>query len=486
MTTVNPSPCTLAQSAGRVASMSYDANKIAQETLAHAEDKHALNAFAALPEEEIFEQAVAANALRATNKHTPLTGAPIAISDTLVTAWGHTEAGSDMLRGYRSPFNAAVVDRLLEAGALIFGKTNVSEMGVGVSTQASRHGITRNPAYLSHLVGGSASGAAAAVGASIVPIALGVDTHGGARIAAAHTGVLCLRPTYGAISRYGAIAYASSMDCVSILGHCVEDLAHVFDHIAGHDPRDGTSVRSPAPSVAPALEGEPAPFRVGIIKELMDLPMDDAQRQAVERTKNLLIEQGCTVVDVSVPTAHRFAPIASVISSAEASTNFARYDGVRFGHRTQDASTIETLYERTRAEGFGPDVLHTILLGTQMMYRDHYATHFQRAQRVRHRVALDYKRVFGQVDVILGPGAAATAALADCQPPTPKAAAETMRFTAGEALAGLPAVTLPAGRCPQGLPVGVQLTAHAHNEALLLRAAHAVQQWQPSFGEKTP
>lgn len=486
MTTANLSPCTLEQSAGRVADESYDANKIAQETLAYAKEKQALNAFGALPEDEVYAQAVAANALRAHNTHTPLTGAPIAVSDRLVTAWGTTEAGSAMLRGYRSPFNAAAVDALLDAGALIFGKTNVAEMGVGLTTHRSCHGVTRNPAYLSHLMSGSESGAAAVVGASVVPLALGVDTHGGARIAAAHAGILCLRPTYGAISRYGVIAYASSMDCVSIFGHRVTDIAHVLDRISGHDPRDGTSAPAPRPKVASVLQDAPTPFRVGIIKELMDLPMDDAQRKAVERTRDLLVEKGCTLVEVSLPTARRFAPIASVISAAEASTNFARYDGVRFGHRTNAADTIETLYERSRAEGFGPDVLHTILLGTQLMYRENYAAYYQRAQRVRHRVALEYKRVFEQVDILLGPAAPDGTMPASAHAPTPQQAAHATRCTAGEALAGLPAIIAPAGQSEQGLPIGVQLTAHAHNDALLLRAAYALQQWQASSAEKSP
>jgi len=483
MTTANPMPYTLAQSAGRVDKEAFDANQIAKETIERAHKKHALNAFVSPPGDEIFEQAAHANALRAHKNHTPLTGAPIAVADNIVTSWGETEAGSAMLHGYASPFNATVIDRLLEAGALIFGKTNVAELGVGITTQASHHGVTRNPVCLSHIVGGTAAGSAAAVGSYLVPAALAVDTLGGARIAAAHTSIVALRPTYGAISRYGVLAYASSMDAVTIFAHDIPDIATIYDRISGHDPKDGTSTPAPRVDTVPALDTPSKKLRVGVAKELLALPMSDLSKRAVEHAIDLMREQGCEIIEVSLPTADRMSQIASIIASAEASTNFARYDGVRFGHRAKDVHSIEALYEQSRAEGFGPDVIHTILLGTYAMYRDNYQTHFQRAQRVRHRVALEYKRIFENVDVLLGPAAAETAPTADCLPPTPQQAAWAMRFTAGEALAGLPAVTLPAGCCPDGLPIAIQLTADRHNEATLLGAAHALQQWQSSNEE---
>lgn len=483
MTTASPMPYTLAQSAGRVDKESFDANIIARDTIARAKEKHALNAFVVLPSDEIFDQAAHANAMRARAEHTPLTGAPIAIADNIVTAWGRTEAGSAMLRGYESPFHATVIEHLLDAGALIFGKTNVAELGVGITTQASRHGVTRNPVCLSHIVGGTAAGSAAAVGAYVVPAALAVDTVGGARIAAAHTSTIALRPTYGAVSRHGIIAYASSMDVVTILGHTISDIAAIYDSISAHDPKDGTSTPAPRVHTARALDAPAQGLRVGVVKELMDLPMDEATRRAVEYAMERLREQGCEVIEVSLPTADRMSHVASIIAAAEASTNFARYDGVRFGHRANDVQSIEALYEQSRAEGLGPDIIHTILLGTQMMYRDNYKTHFQRAQRIRHRVALEYKRVFENVDVLLGPTAADPAPTADCLPPTPQKAAYATRFTAGEALAGLPAITLPAGRCPDGLPIAIQLTANRHHEATLLGAAHTLQMWQSSAEE---
>lgn len=486
MTTVKRPSCTLEQSAGRVTKGARDAHAILKDALARTEDHATLNAFVALPDDEAATHADAANALRENNAHTPLTGAPIAISDNLVTAWGETNAGSRMLRGYQSPFNATVVDALLEAGAVPFGKTNVSEMGVGISSQSSRHGITRNPVSLSYRVGGAAAGAAAAVAACIVPAALAVDTVGGARLAAARTGVLSFRPSYGSLSRYGVIAYASSFDAVTLMGHSVSDLAQIYQQIAAYDPKDGTSLPAPRADVVSALDAPKRPLRVGIIKELWALPMDDAVRTALESTRALLESKGCELVECSISSAKNMAAAASLLSAAEASTNFARYDGVRFGHRTESPQDIETLYARSRAEGFGPDVIHTILLGTYMLYRDNYAAQYQRAQRVRHRVALDYKKVFEDVDLLLGPVQPNVSPAVDDPAPTPEASAHAQRFCAGEALAGLPAVTLPAGEGPHGLPISVQLTANAHDETTLFSSAQRLHTWLTSTNEESP
>lgn len=483
MTTANPSTCTLEQ---RVHNASYDAQAIFDDALARAKDKVALNAFAALPGDESNAHIEAANALRTNDAHLPWTGAPIAISDRIVTAWGQSEAGSRMLRGYRSPFNATVVDALLRAGALPFGKTNGAEMGVGTDSRTSRNGVTRNPISLAHRIGAAEAGAAAAVAACVVPAALAVDTLGGARLAAARTGILSLRPSYGAISRYGVIAYASSFDAVSILGHSVADLAAIYHQIALHDVHDGTSHPAPRTDVLSALDAPKRALRVGIIKELWDQPMDAQVRTALQNTRALLESNGCTVVECSIPSTPHMAATASALIAAEASTNFARYDGVRFGHRTASPEDIETLYARSRAEGFGPDVIHTILLGTYLLYRDNYTQQYQRAQRLRHRIALDYKKVFDAVDLILGPAHPSTAPAVEDASSALEVSAQVQRFNAGEALAGLPAVTLPAGHDADGLPISVQLTANAHQESTLLSSAQTLHTWLTSTPEDTP
>lgn len=482
MTTAKHTPLTLEDTSGAFARDACDAHRLVEDARTRAKENEHLNAFVELPSDEARTYADASNALRAADGlRSTIAGAPIAIADNIVTQWGRTRAGSRMLADYQSPFNATVVDALLRHGALPFGKTNVAEFGVGATTQSSRHGATRNPASNEHLAGGAAGGAAAAVAANIVPAALAVDTLGGLRHAAARCGVMSLRPTYGAISRLGVVAYASSFDAVGIIGHTVRDMAVVYNAIAGHDPNDGTSQPAPSIEVVSALDEPMETSRVGIIKELMALPMDDPIRVAVERTRALLESKGCTVVDVSMPSAKQMAQAASVIAAVEASTNFARYDGVRFGYRTENPQDIDTLYSRSRAEGFGADIIHTILLGTQLLYKDAFKTHHQRAQRIRHRVALDYKHIFdNDVDFLLGPVAPSVAPRADSNMPTPLEAAQSFRFTTGESLAALPAVTLPAGTDDNGLPIGVQLTGKPFGEAALLRAASTLETWMPS------
>lgn len=486
MTTLNRIQNPLADAAERFETGAQSARELADAALKAAKANEHLDAFVDLDEDVVRRLAETVDAGPADGQtRGRVAGVPIAISDTIVTDWGRSRAGSKMLGEYRSFFNAQVVDVLTQVGAVPFGKTNVSEMGLGHSTETSVFGPTRHPKHEGYLAGGAAGGAAAAVAAGIVPGALAVDTLGSLRQSAAHSGVVGLRPTYGATSRRGVMALGSSFDSVGVITQSVCDAAWLLAAIMGHDPWDGTSTRLPSEDVIMELKSGIRPLRVGIAPALMQLDMSEEVRAAVEASKAMLEANGATIVDVDLPLAADFCPTAFALLHAEASSNFSRYDGVRFGYRSERSDTIDDLYSFSRAEGFGEAVQECILLGTQLLSEECYRSHYVRAQQLRRRIADDYQAAFANCDVILGPVTPDTTPKLGAQPLDPIEAARLDRFTAGEALASLPAISLPVGSSKQGLPLAVQLSGAPNSEATLLRAAYALEQlWAADLAEK--
>jgi aspartyl-tRNA(Asn)/glutamyl-tRNA(Gln) amidotransferase subunit A len=409
----------------------------------------------------------------------PLLGVPVAVKDNICTKAMRTTASSRSLESYVPPYDAAVIERLEAAGAVIVGKTNCDEFAMGSSTENSAFGVTRNPWDPSRTPGGSSGGSAAAVGARMVPLALGSDTGGSIRQPAALCGVVGLKPTYGRVSRYGLLAFASSLDQIGPFALTVEDAALALNVIAGHDPRDATSVAVTVPDFTTetsfdSLRG----MRVGVPRGLMEEGVEPAVLSGFEASLGALQDAGATMRDIDLPH-HRYAiPVYYLIAMAEASSNLARYDGVRYGTRTS-ADTLGELYERTRGAGFGTEVKRRIIVGTYVLSSGYYDTYYLKAQQVRTLISRDYAAAFEHVDVIALPTSPTGAFRLG------ERTADLIRmylsdvFTVGTSLAGLPAISVPCAFTDEGLPVGLQLTGRPLDEASVLRAAGAFARVMP-------
>ena len=431
--------------------------------------------------ERALEDAAAADARRARGeRRSALDGIPLAIKDCIVQANEPATAGSRILHGYVSPFDATAVARLRAAGAVIVARTNMDEFAMGSSTAHSCYGPARNPWDAERSPGGSSGGSAAAVAAGIVPLALGSDTGGSVRQPAALCGVTGMKPTYGRVSRYGLIAYASSLDQIGVFARSAAECAEVFDLIAGHDPADSTSLPEPSPRAAAALTGEVAGLRVGIPRDVLALP--GAHAAVVERVleaAETLARAGAKLVDVELPHTRYGIAAYYLIATAEASSNLARFDGVRYGLRAPSAGGVTEMIEATRSEGFGAEVKRRILLGTYVLSAGYYDAYYKKAQRVRTLLRRDFERAFAACDVIAMPTSPEVAFRFDAKAdPLSEYLADV--FTVSANLAGLPAISLPCGTAqPEGggpeLPVGLQLLAPQREDATLLRAADAYQ-----------
>jgi aspartyl-tRNA(Asn)/glutamyl-tRNA(Gln) amidotransferase subunit A len=411
----------------------------------------------------------------------PLAGVPIAIKDQIVTRHLETTAGSKILRGWSPPYDATVVSRLRQAGAVVLGKTNLDEFAMGSATVSSAFHVTRNPWALDRVPGGSSGGSAAAVAAHFAPGALGTDTGGSVRQPASFCGIVGLKPTYGRISRYGAIAYASSLDQVGTFARTVADVAALHQAIAGHDVRDQTSLPAPVEPPDFARLDEPRPLeglRVGLPAEYLPAQsegVDPSVRTLVSRALSSLEALGATLVPISLPHTRYAVATYYLIATAEASSNLARYDGIRYGHRTPQPKDLAEMYAKSRAEGFGPEVKRRIMLGTFALSSGYYDAYYGQAQRARTLIARDFHQAFSHVDLIVGPTSPVPAWRLTDKLDDPLAMYLMDIFTIPASLAGMPGLSLPIGLTPESLPVGLQLIGPPLSEPRLLEVGAALE-----------
>jgi len=404
----------------------------------------------------------------------PLAGIPLAIKDNLVTRGVETTCGSRILAGYRPPYDATVVARLRQAGAVLVGKTNMDEFAMGSSTENSAYGPTRNPWDTERVPGGSSGGSAAVVAAGSALGSLGSDTGGSIRQPAALCGVVGLKPTYGLVSRYGLVAFASSLDQVGPFARTVEDAATLFEAIAGHDPSDATSYRGPVPEVRSGLAAGPEGLRVGVIKELAGEGSEPVVLAAFRRTVQRLEEAGASVRELSLPSLAHALDAYYLIAPAECSANLARFDGVRYGLRLP-GDTVEQMMAATRRDGFGPEVTRRILLGTYALSAGYYEAFYGQAQKVRTLVIRDFAAAYREADVLVSPTSPTTAFRIGERVDDPLSMYLADVCTIPCNLDGGPGISVPVGLDPAGLPIGFQVLAPALGEAALFRAARAVE-----------
>ncbi len=433
-----------------------------------------LHAFTTVAADRALARAEACDRLRSERPELPLLGVPVAVKDNICTRGLRTTAASRMLATFVPPYDATAVARLEAAGAVVLGKTNCDEFAMGSSTEHSAFGPTRNPWALDRTPGGSSGGSAAAVAARFAPVALGSDTGGSIGQPAALCGIIGLRPTYGRVSRYGLVAFASSFDQIGPMARTVEDVATVFAVIAGPDPRDQTTVDAPVPTGTEALAGGLGGLTIGVPRRLLERGVDPEVVASMDEALRRFVERGAATVDIDLPHARYAIPVYYLIATAEASSNLARYDGVRYGFReAPEDGTLGLMYRRTRRAGFGAEVKRRIMLGTYALSAGYYEAYYRKAQQVRTLIRRDYEEAFARVDVVALPTSPTPAfrlgeKLAD---PLQMYLADVFTVSAG--LAGLPALSIPAPPAPDGLPIGLQLMGRPLDEATLFRVAAA-------------
>jgi aspartyl-tRNA(Asn)/glutamyl-tRNA(Gln) amidotransferase subunit A len=459
------------------------------EITAHLLDRFArherLGTALALDAEAALGQAHDADRRRAGGDHGPLVGVPIAHKDIFVTRALPTTAGSRMLAGYRSPFDATVVARLAEAGTVTLGKLNCDEFAMGSSTENSAFHITRNPWDESRVPGGSSGGSAAAVAARLLPAATGTDTGGSIRQPASFCGITGIKPTYGVCSRYGMIAFASSLDQAGVLARSGEDCALLLGAMSGFDALDSTSAERPPQDFHAELArvregaspGRPLQgLRIGVPKEFFPAALASDVEAALRAALAEMARLGATLVDVQLPRTELSIPVYYLIAPAEASSNLSRFDGVRYGHRAEHYADLQELYRASRSEGFGAEVKRRIMIGTYVLSHGYYDAYYLQAQKLRRMIADDFQACFQRCDVIAGPVAPTVAWPIGAQSDDPVANYLADIFTLPASLAGLPGMSVPAGFGANGMPVGLQLIGNYFAEGTLLHAAHAFQQ----------
>ena len=482
----------VADLARALADKSVSCSEVTHHLLGRIEAERALGAFLQVDVEGATAAARAADQRRAAGDTAPLLGIPIAHKDIFVTAEMATTAGSKILAGYRSPFDATVVARLGAgeagqpgAGAISLGKLNCDEFAMGSSNENSAFGPVLNPWDRSRVPGGSSGGSAAAVAARLLPAATGTDTGGSIRQPASFTGITGIKPTYGVCSRYGMIAFASSLDQAGPLARSAEDCALLLSAMSGFDARDATSAQRPPQDFAAQMRqpreaaspGKPlAGLRIGLPREFFP---DTVAADVVLAVRNALAELeklGATLVDVSLPRTELSIPVYYIIAPAEASSNLSRFDGVKFGHRAAVYGDLNDMYKKSRAEGFGPEVKRRIMIGTYVLSHGYYDAYYLQAQKLRRMIADDFQRCFADCDLIAGPVAPSVAWKLGEKGNDPIQTYLADIFTLPASLAGLPGMSLPAGLGAHGMPVGLQLIGNYFAEGQLLHAAHALQQ----------
>lgn len=445
-----------------------------------------LNAFLDFAGNEALQRANEVDAkVRSHSDIGSLAGVPVAVKDNICVRGMQASCGSRILGDYHPPYNATVIERLLSAGAIVVGKTNCDEFAMGSSNENSAFGPVRNPWDVSRVSGGSSGGSAAAVAAGIVPVALGSDTGGSVRQPASLCGVFGLKPTYGRNSRYGLVAFASSLDQVGIFARSTADIASVLEVIAGRDPQDATTAGVPVPKYSESLTNDVRGIRIGFPRALFGKGLDAEVAAAVESAVDQFRELGARIVDVDLPHAHYAIAVYYVIATAEASSNLARFDGVRYGYRAEDAPELRQMYRRTREEGFGPEVKRRIMLGTYVLSAGYYDAYYRKAQQVRTLIKNDFSQAFANCDAIITPTSPTAAFRIGEKVDDPLAMYLNDIYTVTANLAGVPGLNVPCGLSSERLPIGFQLLGPNWSEPTLLKLAHAYESVRP-FSEKPP
>jgi aspartyl-tRNA(Asn)/glutamyl-tRNA(Gln) amidotransferase subunit A len=439
-----------------------------------------LHAFITVAADEALEQARRVDA-RPDLDQLPLAGVPVAVKDNICTRQLRTTAGSRMLSEFVPPYDATVVARLRSAGAVVIGKTNCDEFAMGSSTEHSAFGPSRNPWDTTRAPGGSSGGSAVAVAAGMTPVALGSDTGGSVRQPAAFCGLVGLKPTWGAVSRYGLVAFASSLDQIGPFARTVYDAALLLSVVAGADPADATAApRAPRDYTAGLAGSHVKGLRVGVPRDVLGQGVDAEVLRAFDDSLGALRSLGASIVDVALPHARYGIPTYYLVATAEASANLARYDGVRYGHRAADASTVSEMYERTRGAGFGAEVKRRIMLGTYALSAGYYDAYYLKALQVRTLIRRDYDEAFARADVVAMPTTPGPAFRLGERLDDPLQMYLADVFTVGAPLAGLPAISIPGGATSDGLPLGLQLVGGMFDEETLLRAASCLETTRPA------
>jgi aspartyl-tRNA(Asn)/glutamyl-tRNA(Gln) amidotransferase subunit A len=447
----------------------------------------ALNSYVTVTADRALAQAAAADAVLARGEGGALTGIPLAQKDIFCTKGVRTACGSKMLDKFIAPYDATIVEKLDQAGMVMLGKVNMDEFAMGSSNETSWYGPVKNPWDLTRVPGGSSGGSVASVAAGLAPVATATDTGGSIRQPASLTNLTGIKPTYGRVSRYGMIAFASSLDQAGVVARSAEDAAVVLQAMSGFDPRDSTSVERPIDDYGSGLAAPLKGLRIGLPREYFAEGLDPAARACIEAAVKVYESLGATVREVSLPNAPLSVPTYYVVAPAEASSNLARFDGVRYGHRADRPASLNDLYERSRGEGFGAEVQRRIMIGTYVLSHGYYDAYYLKAQKVRRLIYEDFRNAFKEVDLVLGPTAQSVAFKLGDKTDDPVAMYLNDIYTIAANLAGIPAMSLPCGFV-QGLPVGLQLMGNFFEEGRMLNAAHQFQlatdfhkQWPKGF-----
>lgn len=467
---------TLAELSLGLARGDFSSRELTSHFLGRINQYSDLNAFITVTPELALAQADAADAQRRRGEAGPLTGVPIAHKDIFCTQGHRTTCASRMLDNFMAPYDATVIARSQAAGMVMLGKTNMDEFAMGSSCENSFYGPSRNPWDVERIPGGSSGGSATAVAARLAPVATGTDTGGSIRQPAALCGLTGLKPTYGRVSRFGMIAFASSLDQAGPMTYTAEDAALLMNVMAGHDPKDSTSVARDCPDFTAELSRDIKGLKIGLPKEYFIEGIDPEVRAAVEAAMAVYRSLGAEFVDISLPHTSVASSAYYIIAPAECSANLARFDGVRYGYRCDDPADLADLYQRSRGEGFGREVKRRIVIGTYVLCSGYYDAYYVKAQQIRRAIAQDFTAAFESVDVILTPTTPTPAFRFGEKTADPVAMYLSDVFTVAANLAGLPALSMPAGFSSAGLPVGVQLIGSLFGESRLLNVAHQYQQ----------
>lgn len=447
-------------------------------TKIEAEDKE-VHAYLTLSKDRAAAQAARIDALADKGDPLPpLAGVPLGVKDVISTKGVRTTAGSKILEHHIPPYDSTALQRLEAAGAVVLGKMNCDEFAMGSSNENSAYGPVHNPRDLSRVPGGSSGGSAACVAAGTAVAALGSDTGGSIRQPAAFCGVVGLMPTYGRVSRYGLIAFASSLDHIGPFTKSVSDAAILLQHMAGRDPMDSTSADVPVPDYSAEIGKPVKGLRIGVPKEYFGEGLDNDVRKAVEASIQSLSKAGCEVIDISLPHTKYAIPTYYVVATAEASSNLARFDGVRYGYRSKDAKTLSSMYRKSRDEGFGPEVKRRIMLGTYALSAGFYDAYYLKAQRVRTLLAQDFEQAFSKVDAVITPTTPTPAFKLGEKANDPLSMYLADIYTVTASLAGIPGISVPCGTSSEKLPIGLQILGPHFEEGTLFRLGHAVEHAQ--------